>query len=154
MSDTAAKPLTGTKVAIMFCAGFAVIIAVNLLLAFQAVATFPGLETKNSYVASQSFEVDRTAQEALNWDVNAHVQGDVLTLQILKDGVAVVPEIKSAVFGRATHTAQDQFPELRHDGTAFKAPVSAADGNWNLRLVATAEDGTLFRQRIIVSVEK
>ena len=39
----------------MFVAAFGVIIAVNLVLAYNAVKTFPGLEVKNSYVASQEF---------------------------------------------------------------------------------------------------
>ena len=45
-----------------FALAFGVIIAVNLTLAFQAVRTFPGLEVKNSYVASQSFEQERRDQ--------------------------------------------------------------------------------------------
>ena len=36
------------------------------------------------------------------------------------------------------------------DGKALRAPVMAGKGNWNLRLRARAEDGTLFQQRIIV----
>ncbi len=50
---------------------FAVIIAVNLVLAFKAVRTFPGLEVENSYVASQTFDAERTAQEALGLDAEA-----------------------------------------------------------------------------------
>lgn len=46
------KELTGRHVLLMFVAGFGIIIAVNLTLAFSAVRTFPGLEVKNSYVAS------------------------------------------------------------------------------------------------------
>ncbi|MEM9970975.1 MAG: FixH family protein, partial [Pseudomonadota bacterium] len=42
------KELKGWHVATMFVCGFAIIIAVNLTLAFSAVRTFPGLEVKNS----------------------------------------------------------------------------------------------------------
>ena len=63
--------LKGRHVAMMFGVGFGVIIAVNIALAVSAVRTFPGLETKNSYVTSQSFEADRAAQEALGWDASA-----------------------------------------------------------------------------------
>ena len=42
------KPLTGKHVFAIFATGFGVIIAVNLTLAFNAVATFPGLETKTA----------------------------------------------------------------------------------------------------------
>ena len=58
--------LKGHHVLIMFVGGFSIIIAVNMTLAFNAVSTFPGLETKNSYVASQSFDADRAAQEAVD----------------------------------------------------------------------------------------
>lgn len=152
MTSHASKPLTGRKVALILCSAFAVIIGVNLLLAFNAVSTFPGLEVKNSYVASQAFDENRLAQEALGWDVSAVATGDILTLTILKDGASVQPDIHSAIFGRATSVAQDQFPTFHFDGTAFVAPVDVSAGNWNLRLVAHAEDGTVFKQRIIVDV--
>ena len=152
MADATGKPLTGRKVALMMCSGFAAIIAVNLTLAFQAVATFPGLETKNSYAASQSFETDRAAQLALNWEVDAKVEDGILRLSIMQDGKPVAPKIRSAVLGRATNVAQDQTPELRFDGQAYTAPVTLAKGNWNLRLVAEAANGTKFKQRVIVKV--
>ncbi len=58
------KTLTGWHVFVMFGFGFGTIIAVNLTLAFNAVRTFPGLEVKNAYVASQGFDADRKAQGA------------------------------------------------------------------------------------------
>ena len=135
-----------------FVLAFGIIISVNLTLAFNAVKTFPGLETKNSYVASQAFERNRQAQTRLDWDVGAVVEGGVLTLSVMKDGQAVEPLIERATFGRATHVGADQTPDFAFNGSAFTAPVTAGPGNWNLRLVARAEDGTRFEQRIIVKV--
>lgn len=137
-----------------FAGAFGIIIAVNLTLAFKAVATFPGLEVRNSYVASQSFDDDRAAQTALGWDVSARLDGDVLMLAILENGTAIAPEIISATFGRATHVNADQTPEFTFDGSALRANVHAGLGNWNLRLKARAADGTLFQQRIIVDTLK
>lgn len=148
-----AKPLTGYHVFAIFAAAFSVIIAVNLTLAFQAVGTFPGLETKNSYVASQKFDSDRDAQLALGWTVGADLKGSDLVLKIDDALGPVVPQIVSATLGRATHVGDDQTPVFLHDGTAFVAPVGELErGNWNLRLVAEAADGTLFRQRIVIWV--
>lgn len=144
------KEIKGWHVLSGFVLAFGVIISVNLTLAFNAVRTFPGLEVKNSYVASQAFDVERAAQLALGWDVSAFVEGDILTLRIVKDGVALAPQIEKATFGRATHVGQDQIPEFAFDGTALRAPIKAGKGNWNLRLRARAQDGTLFQQRIIV----
>jgi nitrogen fixation protein FixH len=144
------KEMTGTHVFAMFALGFGTIIAVNLTLAWNAVSTFPGLEVKNSYVASQAYDRERAAQEALDWDVAARLDGDSLILSFDRAGTAVAPVIESAVFGRATSVVADQTPEFAFDGQVFVAPVDAGNGNWNLRVVAVAEDGTRFRQRIVV----
>jgi nitrogen fixation protein FixH len=133
-----------------FVLGFGVIIGVNLTLAFNAVRTFPGLEVKNSYVASQSFEADRAAQIALDWEVSGWLQDGHLHLRILRDGTPIAPRIEQAQFGRATSVAWDQVPEFVFDGQALVALVQAGPGNWNLRFVATALDGTQFRQRLVV----
>ena len=147
------RELTGYHVLAMFVTGFGIIIAVNLTLAFQAVGTFPGLETKNSYVVSQSFDKDRAAQTALGWEVEAFLDGTDLVLTVNDQNGPVVPEIVSATFGRATHVGDAQTPAFTHTGTAFVAPVGElARGNWNLRLEARAADGTLFRQRIVIWV--
>ncbi len=142
--------IKGWHVLSWFVIGFGIIIAVNLTLAVNAVRTFPGLEVKNSYVASQAFEADRAAQTALGWEVSATVERGVLALQILEQGQPIAPEITQAVFGRATTVAADQTPEFTFDGNRLVAPVKAGPGNWNLRLTALAADGTEFRQRIVV----
>ncbi len=144
--------IKGWHVFLMFAVGFGIIIAVNLTLAFQAVRTFPGLEVKNSYVASQRFEADRAAQTNLGWDVSAVLTGNQLALSIIQDGKSISPEIEQATFGRATHVGQDQTPEFIFDGTALRATVEAGPGNWNLRLKARTADGTLFQQRVVVEV--
>ena len=154
MSEPKERELKGKHVLAIFVLAFGVIIAVNLLLAFKAVGTFPGAEVKNSYVASQTFDADRAAQEALGWQVDARVRGETLRLKFTdKKGYPVQPEITSALFGRATHTRDDQALELRWTGTEYEAPVAAGEGNWNLRLTARASDGTDFRQRLVVLID-
>lgn len=144
------REIRGVHVFGAFALAFSIIIAVNLTLAYNAVATFPGVEVKNSYVASQNFDADRAGQQALGWDVSAEVTGDVLRLRIIEDGMAIAPVIESAIFGRATSVAADQEPAFTFDGTSLVAPVVAGAGNWNLRVKLRAADGTLFQQRIIV----
>ncbi|MEM9581411.1 MAG: FixH family protein [Pseudomonadota bacterium] len=144
------REITGWHVLAGFGLAFSVIIGVNVTLAVNAVKTFPGLEVKNSYVASQAFDSDKAAQLALGWDVSATLQGDELSLVVLEDGRSVAPQIISAVFGRATNVAQDQTPDFAFDGNRLRARVQGGAGNWNLRLKMRAEDGTLFQQRVIV----
>ncbi len=147
------KEITGRHVFIGTASAFAVIIGVNILLAYKAVQTFPGLEVKNSYVASQSFDADRKAQLGLGWNVTATVDGDLLRLSILdRDGSPVEVTDLTGTLGRATQVKDDVSPAFRFDGRAYVAPVDLAAGNWNLRMVATAADGTIFRQRIVLNV--
>ena len=143
------KELKGRHVAIMFVVAFSIIIAVNLTLAFNAVSTFPGLETKNSYVASQAFEKNRTAQEALGWSVLAEARDGQVLLSVTDENGAPV-EVASliATVGRATHVRDDAAPVFEFDGKRYVAQADLEPGNWNIRMVAEAEDGTKFQQRV------
>lgn len=143
------RELKGWHVAAMFCTGFGIIIAVNLVLAYSAVRTFPGLEVKNSYVASQHFDANRKAQQALGWTVGASYAGDELRLEITDStGAPVRTATIDARVGRATHVADDVTPEFNFDGEAYTALTPLAEGHWQIRLSARAADGTLFSQRI------
>ena len=64
--------ISGRHVFAGFALAFGVIISVNLTLAYNAVQTFPGLEVANSYVASQQFDANRAAQEALLYSLLVH----------------------------------------------------------------------------------
>lgn len=147
----AGREITGKHVLIGFVAAFSVIIGVNLVLAFSAVRTFPGLEVKNSYVASQEFDDRKAAQEALGWTVSADHSGGLLTLRITNEaGRPVAVADLDATVGRATHVQDDQTPDFSFNGNAYVAPVALGDGNWNIRMTARDHDGTLFRQRVVL----
>lgn len=145
------REITGRKVLIFTVSAFAVVIAVNLTLAFQAVRTFPGLEVKNSYVASQHFDEQRKAQEALGWtaEVGYEPASQVFTLRVTDaEGQAVqVPGI-DLTLGRRTSNRDDKRPELIYYNGGYSAEVPLEPGYWTIRLVALAEDGTEFRQRL------
>ncbi|MFK7835007.1 MAG: FixH family protein [Sulfitobacter sp.] len=146
--------LTGWHVLAIFVSCFGIIIAVNLTLAFQAVSTFPGLVTKNSYVASQSFDADRSAQDALGWEVQTELTTQTLTLSITgPGGPPLQPVVNKATLGRATHVAEDIEPRFVWDGQALVAATPVAPGYWTLWLELTAQDGTAFRRRIPLTVE-
>ncbi|MFP7570892.1 FixH family protein [Marivita sp. S2033] len=148
------RKLTGWHALAIFGGAFAVIISVNLVLAYSAVRTFPGLEVKNSYVASQDFDVRRGKQESLGWTVTADAKGGLLILQIKdSNGRPVQAGTLNAVLGRATHVQDDRAPEFAFDGKAYVARETLRPGNWNIRMKATALDGTPFEQRIVLHVE-
>lgn len=148
------REIKGGHVLAIFVIGFGIVIAVNLTMAFQAIRTFPGLEVKNSYVASQSFDKRRKAQLALGWDVRAGYENSTLRLEISDANGPVDPALIDATLGRATHIEDDQTPPFRFDGTAHVAAMELDKGNWNLRLKAIAKDGTKFEQRVPFVVRK
>ena len=148
------KEFTGRHAAMVFVGFFGVIITVNLVLAYNAVRTFPGLEVKNGYVASQSFDRRRTAQEALGWSVYASASDNHVKLEITDAKGNPVEVVKlTAILGRATHIKDDQTPDFQFNGQAYVAPAQLGAGNWNIRMVARAKNGTEFTQRVILHVK-
>ena len=142
-------PITGPKFFAIFASFFVLSIAVNLVMAFSAVRTFPGLEVKNSYVASQEFDRERAAQVALGWTAEARVEGDELILELVgADGQPVGDAQIGGIFGRPTNVRDDQTPEFVFDGKVYRAPIQTAPGNWDFRLRAVAADGTNFQHRL------
>lgn len=148
--------ITGRKVFIIVATAFGVVIAVNLTLAWQAIRTFPGLEVRNSYVASQNFDAERAAQLSLGWTVEADYDPALRELQVKvsdPEGKAADVASLSALVGWATSTHDDFTPEFEFRGGAFVAPADLETGNWNVRLQAVAPDGTRFHQRIPLHVK-
>ena len=124
-----ARELTGRHVLAITLAAFGVIIAVNMVMAVKAVSTFPGLETPNSYVASQRFDRERAAQDKLGWTVTPDYDGHELTLAIRdRDGHPARVRTLSATVGRPTHVRDDQTPVFTYDGGVFRAPLTLAPG--------------------------
>ncbi|TVP74090.1 MAG: nitrogen fixation protein FixH [Rhodobacteraceae bacterium] len=143
--------MTGRKVLIIAVSAFGVILTANLLLAYNAVNTFPGLEVDNSFVASQNFNEELAEQLALGWEVKASHADGILTLAITDaEGAPVRTAHLDATLGAATHVRDDQVPEFRFTDGAYRAPVEIGPGNWNIRLYAVAQDGTEFRQRVVL----
>lgn len=141
--------LTGKHVLAITVSAFTVIIAVNLLLAYKAVSTFPGLEVDNSYVASQSFDADRAAQQALGWTLTPSYGANEVRLAFTDaQGQSVTLGALTVLIGRPTEKQQDVTPEfVRKDG-AYVATAALNEGKWMMHVEARALDGTLFRQRI------
>ena len=145
------KPLTGWKVLGIAVGAFVVVLTANLTLAVNAVSSFPGLETENSYVSSQNFNDDLAAQLSLGWEVDARVESGILVLSFTDAaGEPVEVATLDATLGRATHIRDDQAPDFAYHRGTFTAPVELGPGNWNIRLEATAPDGTPFRQRVVL----
>jgi nitrogen fixation protein FixH len=148
--------LTGRHVLAITTGAFAIIIGVNVVMAWKAVSTFPGLEVGNSYVASQTWDAERKAQEALGWTLAYAydpAKGELALIFRDAGGVPVNLAALAVLVGRPTEAKDDQTPAFA-EGTdgAYRAPVRLAPGKWMLQVEARAADGTLFRQRIDLQV--
>ena len=140
--------LTGKHVFAITASAFAVIIGVNALLAFQAISTFPGLEVKNSYVASQGFNDRKAAQEALGWTLAPrYAEGRIDLAFTDRDGQPVAVQELDVLVGRATSTADDARPQFVQAGDVYTAPIDLGQGKWMVKVTATSADGTVFEQR-------
>ncbi len=150
------REITGKHVLAFTVSAFAVIIGVNVLMAYKAISTFPGLEVKNSYVASQTFDADRDAQLALGWTLTQQYDPVAKELQLVftdKDGLPVTLADLSVLVGRTTFAGQDQRPAFSRQAGAYVAKAELARGKWMMQVDAHAEDGTLFHQRIDLQVK-
>jgi nitrogen fixation protein FixH len=155
IAEKPAREITGRHVLLMFLAFFGVIIGVNVMLAWRAIATFPGLEVANSYVASQSFDAERTAQMALGWTLTPDytAQDGILRLSFTNtQGQPVRVADLQAIVGRTTQSADDIRPVFTLQDGGYVAQADLAPGIWMMAVSAHAADGTLFHQRLNLHV--
>ncbi len=157
VTEKPVRPLTGWHVAAMFVAFFGVIIAVNAGLAWKAISTFPGLEVDNGYIASQSFDAERTAQKALNWTFAHGYDAGSKELRLKftdAAGAAVDLATLNVLVGRTTASGDDMRPDFTLRAGVYTAPVTLAQGKWMMMVEAKGADGAPFRQRIDLFVSR
>lgn len=148
--------ITGRHVLGFTVAAFGVIIAVNVLMAYKAISTFPGLEVANSYVASQDFDADRKAQLALGWKLTPtyDLGRKELTLAFRDvNGQPVLLKDLKVMVGRTTEAKDDSYPNFVREAGVYIAAANLQPGKWMMHVEAHAADGTLFQQRIDLFVK-
>ncbi len=150
------RELTGRHVLAITVSAFAVIIGVNLVMAYKAISTFPGLEVANSYVASQDFDADRAAQQALAWVLAPGydaTKGELRLAFTDADGLPVLLQNLDVLVGRTTEAEDDSRPRFARDAGIYVASARLAPGKWMMQVDAVAQNGTKFRQRIDLFVK-
>lgn len=135
---------------------FGVIIVVNFFMATMASRTWTGLVVKNSYVASQQFNVDlaaSAAQAAKGWrSVVAYSKG-VLTVEV-SNRKGVTPTFSEAVisYGRPVFEQKDTTVRVPVNAAGRAVlPVALAQGDWFIRF-ETYVDGEPYRRDARLSV--
>jgi nitrogen fixation protein FixH len=127
---------TGKHMAAIFVGGFAVVIAVNLLMASLAVRSFHGTVVDNSYVASQNYNGwlrQAAASKALGWQAVPHRRADG---RVVVETLAV--PAGAGITGTAAHPLglrADTPLTFVPDGHAqWVSNETVAPGRWQVRL--------------------
>jgi len=137
--------LTGRKVLVILLLAFGTIVTANLALVFSALYSFPGLDVKNSYVASQQFDALAKAQNALHWHTKTTYAQGVYSIFITdKFGKVVHPESLSLRIGRTTFSYEDTTFKPLPTATGYAAQADLASGKWQVWIDATSQSGVAY----------
>ena len=133
------KEIKGGHVLAMLLAFFGVIIAVNMVMAYFANATWSGLVVKNGYVASQEFNGNLArakAQEALGWDVGLTVDpGSVKVTFTDAAGKRIDTLNLTGKLQRTVTDKEDQVLTFGWMGSGvYSAPARLAPGLWEVEI--------------------
>ncbi|HEX9906242.1 MAG TPA: FixH family protein [Propylenella sp.] len=152
-----AHPLTGWHMLAIVSVFFAVIIAVNVVMAFAATGTFPGLVVQNSYVASQRYNellADARAQDAKGWQARLSPDDGILRFALSDRGGTPARGLRVKVrAGRPSTTREDRsldFAPLA-DGS-YQARERLPVGRWEVDLEARRGDRLLFRRTQAITI--
>jgi nitrogen fixation protein FixH len=134
------RSFTGKHMALVFVAGFGIVIAVNLLMASFAIGSFHGTVVDNSYVASQNYNgwlAKAEASKNLGWDVRASQRADgrvVLDTAGVPAGAQVAAEAERPL-GARENTPLAFAPDA---GGRWISDKPLAGGRWQMRIAITA----------------
>jgi len=132
------RRFTGWHMTVIFVAFFAVVIAVNLIMATYASTTFGGTVVENSYVASQRYNdwlARARAQALLGWtptlsaDASRHVQITIATPNGSLSG--------AKISATATHPLGGLPPRVLTfvaNGDGYRSLTVLPPGRWLIRL--------------------
>lgn len=145
------RPFTGSDMLAILVAFFGVVISVNVLMAWYASSSWSGLISKDTYVASQDFNIE--AAKARNWAEEGFKGNFVVRNKLLEYSLegpaAKIDGLKeiSAIFHRPVGDKQDFTIKLvkQRDGF-FAADHNLAAGQWIVDLAAIEAGQTIFHE--------
>jgi len=142
---------TGRHMAATMIGGFAIVIAVNLVMAREAVSTFGGVVVENSYVASQKFNgwldaADKSAR--LGWKV-ALARGADGRLVVTTGGVPAGARVSAVAHHPLGRMPDAAIGFAADEAGHFVSQVKLPDGRWTVRLAVTAGADTWRGERAL-----
>jgi nitrogen fixation protein FixH len=143
-------PLTGWHMLVIVCLFFGTIIAVNLVMAFAATGTFPGLVVENSYVASQHYDElleKAREQDKAGWSYELSADGGLIRAKLSQHGAPLTDLSVIAHVGRPSTTREDRAFDLAlSPDRSFHASEPLPPGLWEVDLEARRGPDILFRR--------
>ena len=148
----------GYHLAIIMGLFFGLIFAVNLALAVLASKNWTGLVVKNSYVASQNFNVELDAakvQKAKGWHSSfSYLDGQFILRLLDAQGMALKATALRATVGRPAYEQKDHVVRFTLlDNGSYQAQDRLEAGLWALRLEAEI-DGKPYRRDVRFLVDR
>lgn len=151
----APREITGRTVLAIALGAFAVILTANLTLVFAAVGSFPGLVAKNSYVASQEFNIRAAERAALGWSAQLGHESGVVTAQIRDAAGRPVPGLAvQAQIGRPADASTDRTVVLEPAGDYYLAAADLPAGRWRAALRAVSQSGDEISGEVVFFVSR
>lgn len=135
--ETKAREIKGRHVLAVALAAFSVVVAVNMVMVFAATGSFPGLVEKNSYVASQKFNIRVAAQNRLGWKSRLDYESGRLAVTITgADGEPVRGIDVALTVGRPADARSDRTFAPLWDGAAYVVAETLDPGVWRAEIIA------------------
>lgn len=150
------RPFTGRHMLAVVGLFFGTVIAVNAVMATAAVRTFPGLNARNGYVASQTYNLlldDAAAQARRGWRAEVETADGQLRLALRDRAGALLRGLTvTALAGRPANAAADRILLLRPVRDGYEAAEGLAAGRWLLEIEAREGDRLVWRETRPVTV--
>jgi len=134
---------TGWHATMILVAFFGVVIAVNLVMARDAISTFGGLVVENSYVASQDFNTwlaEADKEKALGWSATMERSApDRFQTQLLDSNGKPIAAAKVRLFAEHPLGRKPPVDVMLTEGAPglYSGPLPA--GRWYIRVIVQAE---------------
>lgn len=150
------RPMTGRHMLAIIGLFFGTIILVNGVMAAVAIRTFPGLNARNGFVASQDYNrllAAARAQEATGWRASLRARDGRLSFSLAsRIGTPLRGMDVTAHLGRPATAREDRFLTFVERGQGYETAETLPPGRWAVDLKARRGEVLLFQRSWIISV--
>lgn len=151
-SEAASFRLTGRSVFFIIFGFFVIVILVNAYMAYMAIGTFRGEDTKQSYLQglhyNQTIEA-RHHQNELGWRAKLHIENGMIDMAITgRDGTPITGLTLTGVLKHPSETDLDhKLVFVEQSNGHYTAHTGGITGGRHLLTETRAADGTVFKTR-------